>query len=111
MRVDADRAGLDLAGERVRDLQVARPDARLQAIFGVIGEFRDRITTTDFMNNSAGFMAAVDVLGPNMTGEVAGTGTLSSVPEPSTWAMMLIGFAGLAYAGYRKTKRAALSVA
>ena len=29
-----------------------------------------------------------------------------AVPEPSTWAMMLIGFAGLGYAGYRQTKRA-----
>lgn len=27
-----------------------------------------------------------------------------SVPEPSTWAMMLVGFAGLAFAGYRKVK-------
>jgi hypothetical protein len=27
------------------------------------------------------------------------------VPEPSTWAMMLIGFAGLGYAGYRQSKR------
>jgi hypothetical protein len=25
------------------------------------------------------------------------------VPEPSTWAMLLIGFAGLGYAGYRRT--------
>ena len=25
----------------------------------------------------------------------------STVPEPSTWAMMLVGFAGLAFAGYR----------
>jgi hypothetical protein len=33
-------------------------------------------------------------------------------PEPSTWAMMLIGFAGLAFAGYRKSKsnRLALTV-
>jgi hypothetical protein len=36
----------------------------------------------------------------------------SPVPEPSTWAMMLIGFAGLGYAGYRKTQgRLAPSVA
>ncbi len=28
------------------------------------------------------------------------------VPEPSTWAMMLLGFAGLAFAGYRQTKKA-----
>jgi hypothetical protein len=26
------------------------------------------------------------------------------VPEPSTWAMMLLGFAGLGYAGYRRAK-------
>ncbi len=31
----------------------------------------------------------------------------SAVPEPSTWAMMLIGFAGLGFAGYRRAKRAA----
>ena len=28
----------------------------------------------------------------------------SSVPEPSTWAMMLLGFAGLGFVGYRKAK-------
>jgi hypothetical protein len=27
-----------------------------------------------------------------------------SVPEPSTWAMMLIRFAGLAFVGYRRTR-------
>ena len=29
------------------------------------------------------------------------------VPEPSTWALMLAGFAGLAFAGYRGTSRGA----
>ena len=29
----------------------------------------------------------------------------STVPEPSTWAMMLLGFAGLAFAGYRRSAR------
>jgi hypothetical protein len=29
----------------------------------------------------------------------------TSVPEPSTWAMMLIGFAGLGYAGFRRTRK------
>jgi hypothetical protein len=28
----------------------------------------------------------------------------STVPEPSTWAMVLLGFAGLGYAGYRRQK-------
>ena len=28
------------------------------------------------------------------------------VPEPSTWAMMLLGFAGLGFAGYRQARKA-----
>lgn len=32
--------------------------------------------------------------------------SLSTVPEPSTWAMMFIGFAGLGFAGYRHARRA-----
>jgi PEP-CTERM motif len=30
-----------------------------------------------------------------------------AVPEPSTWAMMILGFAGLGYAGYCKARQAA----
>ena len=30
----------------------------------------------------------------------------SVVPEPSTWAMMLLGFAGLGFAGYRQARKA-----
>jgi PEP-CTERM motif len=30
-----------------------------------------------------------------------------AVPEPSTWAMMLVGFAGLGFAGYRSRWRRA----
>jgi hypothetical protein len=31
----------------------------------------------------------------------------AAVPEPSTWAMMLVGFAGLGYAGWRGSRKAA----
>jgi hypothetical protein len=31
----------------------------------------------------------------------------NSVPEPSTWAMMLVGFAGLGFASYRTSRKAA----
>jgi hypothetical protein len=50
---------------------------------------------------------------PYFTFVVAGTRAwvASDVPEPSTWAMMLMGFAGLAFAGFRSRKRtAALAV-
>jgi hypothetical protein len=30
----------------------------------------------------------------------------NTVPEPSTWAMMLLGFAGLGFAGYRLGRKA-----
>jgi hypothetical protein len=31
--------------------------------------------------------------------------TSTSVPEASTWGMMLLGFAGLAYAAYRRSAK------
>ena len=34
---------------------------------------------------------------------------VGDVPEPSTWAMLLLGFAGLGFAGYRKAKQAAVT--
>jgi hypothetical protein len=34
----------------------------------------------------------------------------NAVPEPSTWAMMLIGFAGLGYSAYRRRSRVATAV-
>ena len=33
---------------------------------------------------------------------------VSGVPEPSTWAMMLLGFAGLGFAGYRSSHKRSL---
>ncbi|HKN28161.1 MAG TPA: PEP-CTERM sorting domain-containing protein [Roseiarcus sp.] len=32
------------------------------------------------------------------------------VPEPSTWAMMLVGIVGLSYAGFRSRRRTAISI-
>jgi hypothetical protein len=34
------------------------------------------------------------------------SGYVVPVPEASTWAMMLVGFAGLGFAGYRRTRKA-----
>ena len=40
-----------------------------------------------------------------------GTFTLTAVPEASTWALMLIGFAGLGMAGYRASQKRAATLA
>jgi hypothetical protein len=39
-------------------------------------------------------------------GEFDYTLTIGAVPEPSTWALMLLGFAGLGFAGYRRSAKA-----
>ncbi len=40
-----------------------------------------------------------------------GTFTLTAVPEASTWAMMLVGFAGLGIAGYRVSQKRSAAAA
>jgi PEP-CTERM motif len=47
--------------------------------------------------------ATVSLLGPVVTGFGAG-----AVPEPSTWVMMLLGFAALGFAGYRTSRKRAM---
>ena len=48
--------------------------------------------------------------GPNIDLTINGFGTfviggvVEAVPEPSTWALMLLGFVGLGYPGYRRTR-------
>ena len=37
--------------------------------------------------------------------DYVGGGVTASTPEPSTWAMMVLGFAGLGFAGYRKARK------
>jgi probable HAF family extracellular repeat protein len=59
--------------------------------------------------------------GINDNGEVVGYYSNSSglhgflatpnVPEPSTWAMLLIGFAGIGFAAYRRKNNATLQIA
>jgi probable HAF family extracellular repeat protein len=41
--------------------------------------------------------------GINNAGQVVGVSS-SNAPEPSTWAMLLLGFTGLGFAGYRRVK-------
>ena len=62
-----------------------------------------------FLNE--GTAAAPDFQATANSGAIFETGTPGvtrggggTVPEPSTWAMLLIGFAGLGFAGYRKAK-------
>jgi hypothetical protein len=47
----------------------------------------------------------------NQQGNMLDSVVLTAVPEPSTWAMMILGFAGVGYLAYRRRNQAALTVA
>jgi hypothetical protein len=55
---------------------------------------------TSFTASSTTNAFEFDMAGPSVT-------QTSGVPEPSTWAMMLIGFAGLGYAAFHRRKDSA----
>ena len=58
---------------------------------------------TSFTVSSTRNAFEFDMAGPSAT-------QTSGVPGPSTWAMMLVGFAGLGYAAFRRRKDSALRV-
>jgi hypothetical protein len=35
--------------------------------------------------------------------DTLGVGSISAVPEPSTWAMMILGFLGMGFVAYRRS--------
>ena len=51
--------------------------------------------------NAAGGVFSIEIAGPSAT---------PAVPEPSTWAMLLLGFAGLGLMAYRRKSKPALMV-
>jgi hypothetical protein len=57
----------------------------------------------DPTTDATGGMFSPGIFGPNFDLTLGA----SAVPEPSAWAMMLIGFAGLGYLGYRRALRTA----
>ena len=48
--------------------------------------------------------------GPDADSLVVNIGSVSPVPEATTWAMMLLGFAGVGFMAYRKRKGAMIAV-
>jgi hypothetical protein len=48
----------------------------------------------------------------NVTFQILGNVSgVSAVPEPSTWAMMILGFAGVGFMAYRRKSKPALMAA
>jgi hypothetical protein len=80
-------------------------------LLGLIGEFSISANGDSLADNFVGDDSVINLgsnFGPNIDLTVSGSGVFvvggSAVPEPSTWAMMLLGFAGLGFAGYRRAR-------
>ncbi len=72
------------------------------------------VLTFNFTNDSFAGLSALLNFGSSVFSSsallVTTTGRVSvpSIPEPSTWAMMFLGFVGLGLAGYRRTRKTQL---
>jgi hypothetical protein len=88
--------------ERLSFLFLARPQMRLVA--SLVGKAWIR---TDFPNS-----LAMTFTNGNLTGTLATIDIgVPPVPEPSTWAMMILGFAGVGFIAYRRRSKPALMAA
>jgi hypothetical protein len=68
------------------------------------------LVSTPFFSRSFGGVGGDYTLGLELPSglSVVGEQRIASVPEPSTWAMLLIGFAGIGFATYRRKSKRAL---
>jgi hypothetical protein len=77
------------------------------AIFGFLGPLY-----SPFANDL--FQFDFTLTGGNLTSPLAVEAFVqvgSGVPEPSTWAMMILGFAGVGFASYRRARRSTMALA
>lgn len=73
-----------------------------------IGQSNDEVGSADFFQYLAA--ASSDWLSADGEGvRLFVEGTVSAVPEPSTWGMMLMGFCGVGFLAYRRRNQVALS--
>ena len=108
-----DITGLSLSGKLVLSGGGPLDGATLMV---TLGESPSTGTTTITADGSvfkidSFFDVVIDVSIPGTTlSKSVGPILLVAVPEPSTWAMLLLGFAGLGFAGYRRSRKIAARV-
>lgn len=69
------------------------------------------VTGASDLGDTGDVLTDVGDTGGGLTLTTTGVGSATAVPEASTWAMMLIGFAGLGLAVHQPTRRRAASLA
>jgi hypothetical protein len=110
--------GADANGNNIWDLPASIPGCGSEneprceplGIFDAPGFVWGVPTQAFTMWDSPGVLSDVILIGnfgPNGSAQLifSSDPNLLAIPEASTWAMMLLGFAGLGYAGYRSRSR------
>jgi hypothetical protein len=85
--------------------------ARADAVSPNGGTSHDSFSTSADLSGTGHLYIDVETPGGSLSflsGHDYSTNAVSSVPEPSTWAMMLLGFAGLGIMAYRRKSKPAL---
>jgi PEP-CTERM motif len=68
--------------------------------------------TTLFFTNVSGKLSFTDLGPSNQQGNLIDNVVVTTgVPEPSTWAMMVLGFAGLGFAAFRQGRKTSVAIA
>jgi hypothetical protein len=85
-----------------------------QLLLGTIAAGNNQTVSLSFdLTGGSGFaftydLATAPVAAPMMSAlDFAAAPLVAGIPEPSTWPMMTLGFAGLAFAGYRRSRKGA----
>jgi hypothetical protein len=77
--------------------------ARIAAI--LISSFANDVSPADGIGNGGGLYADESLWAYKNGGAGTDGGGTGGAPEPSTWAMMVLGYAGLGYAGHRVNRK------
>jgi PEP-CTERM motif-containing protein len=112
--------GTDESGEIVVGTLIGKSfgDWTQDGLSTAYGTLVGKIGAGDFFKIGTSFLGAADANGElklyywdsdnfNNTGSV--NATVAAVPEPSTWAMLILGFAGIGFMTYRRRKIATLA--
>jgi hypothetical protein len=75
--------------------------------FGAIDYINDTYSQTFATTPGANYVYSFTFVNSYPPSPSALLVTVTATPEPSTWAMMMLGFAGLGYAGWRTSRKVA----
>lgn len=99
-QLSASGGGLSYTGANIETFTDA-VDGTSQVAFGLNGLGTIRLQNVNL----------IDLTGSVTQPFTIGTEQVSAVPEPSTWAMLLLGFAGVGFMAYRRKSKPALLAA